>query len=89
VHDHSHYKGGDKRLVGAVLVNILLTIAQVVGGVLSGSLSLVADALHNLSDAAALRVALVARRIGRQPADAKRTFGYRRAVQYCVRHILP
>jgi len=79
VHDHDHSKGGDKRLVGAVLVNTLLTVAQVVGGVLSGSLSLVADALHNLSDAAALGVALVARRIARRPADTKRTFGYRRA----------
>ncbi len=79
MHDHGHAHGGDKRLVGAVLVNVLLTVAQVVGGVLSGSLSLVADALHNLSDAASLGIALVARRIARRPADTKRTFGYRRA----------
>ena len=79
MHDHGHTHGGDKRLVGAVLVNVLLTVAQIVGGVLSGSLSLVADALHNLSDAAALGIALVARRIARRPADARRTFGYRRA----------
>jgi cobalt-zinc-cadmium efflux system protein len=46
--------------------------------VLSGSLSLVADALHNLSDAGALLIALVARRIGRKPADRFQTFGYRR-----------
>ena len=79
MHAHGHAHGGDKRLVGAVLVNVLLTVAQVVGGVLSGSLSLVADALHNLNDAASLGVALVARRIARRPADTKRTFGYRRA----------
>ena len=79
MHDHGHAHGGDKRLVGAVLVNVLLTVAQVVGGVLSGSLSLVADALHNLNDAAALGIALVARRIARRPADNRRTFGYRRA----------
>ena len=79
MHDHGQAQGGDKRLIGAVLVNILLTVAQIVGGVLSGSLSLVADALHNLSDAAALGVALVARRIARRPADSKRTFGYGRA----------
>lgn len=65
--------------MGAILVNVLLTIAQVVGGLVSGSLSLVADALHNLSDAAALGVAFVARRIARRPADEKRTFGYQRA----------
>lgn len=79
MHDHGHSHNGDKRLVGAVLVNVLLTIAQIVGGILSGSLSLVADALHNLSDAGALVIALVARRIGRRPADRQRTFGYRRA----------
>ena len=79
MHDHGHAHGGDKRLVGAVLVNVLLTVAQVVGGVLSGSLSLVADALHNLNDAASLGIALVARRIARRPADSRRTFGYRRA----------
>ena len=79
MHDHGNGAGGDKRLVGAVLVNVLLTIAQVVGGLLSGSLSLVADALHNLNDAASLGIAIVARRIGRRPADSRRTFGYRRA----------
>ena len=79
MHDHVHVRGGDKRLVGAVLVNVLLTVVQVVGGILSGSLSLVADALHNLNDAAALGIALVARRIARRPADNRRTFGYRRA----------
>lgn len=79
MHDHGHAHGGDKRLVGAVAVNVLLTVAQVVGGLLSGSLSLIADALHNLSDAAALGIALVARRIARRPADSRRTFGYRRA----------
>ena len=78
-HGHGHAHGGDKRLMGAVVVNVLLTVAQVVGGVLSGSLSLIADALHNLNDAAALGIALVARRISRRPADSKRTFGYRRA----------
>lgn len=68
----------DSRLVGAIAVNGILTVAQVVGGALSGSLSLVADALHNLSDAGSLLIALVARRIGRRPADNSRTFGYRR-----------
>ncbi len=74
-------RGGqsDARLVGAICVNGALTIAQMVGGLLSGSLALVADALHNLSDAGALLIALVSRRIGRRPADHVQTFGYRRA----------
>ena len=49
------------------------------GGILSGSLALIADALHNLSDAIALIIAFAARRIARRPADDRMTFGYRRA----------
>ncbi len=70
---------GDRRLLLAIAANMLLTLAQVIGGIVSGSLSLVADALHNFSDASSLLIAWLARRIGRQPADELRTFGYRRA----------
>ncbi len=80
-HDHSHdeKKTGYKKLILAISVNVFLTLAQVVGGVLSGSLSLIADALHNLSDAASLGIALFARIIGNKPADKFKTFGYKRA----------
>lgn len=70
---------GERRLVFAVVVNLLLTLVQIVGGLLAGSLALVADALHNFSDAASLGLALFARRVSRRPADPRRTFGYRRA----------
>ncbi len=70
---------GERRLWWAVGANILLTLAQVVGGLISGSLSLIADALHNFSDAASLLIALVAIRIGRRPPDQFKTFGYKRA----------
>lgn len=70
---------GDRRLIAAIAVNMLLTLAQVIGGIVSGSLALIADALHNFSDAASLLIAWVARKIGRQPADHFRTFGYKRA----------
>mgnify|MGYP002701257267 CR=1 FL=1 len=70
---------GSKRLGIAVAINLLLTAAQVIGGVLSGSLSLIADALHNFSDAAGLLLALLARRISSRPADEHRTLGYGRA----------
>ncbi len=80
-HDHHHdLEGmGDRRLIWAIVINMVLTLAQVVGGILSGSLALIADALHNFSDAAALLIAWVARRIGRRPADSFKTFGYKRA----------
>lgn len=79
MHDHGRPQHGDRRLIAAVALNVLLTIAQIVGGVISGSLSLIADSVHNLNDAGALVVALVARRVARRPADARRTFGYVRA----------
>jgi cobalt-zinc-cadmium efflux system protein len=81
-HDHSHHDVdamGDQRLLVAIVINMLLTLAQVAGGIISGSLSLIADALHNFSDASSLLIAWVARKIGRQPPDAFKTFGYKRA----------
>lgn len=78
-HDHGSENMSDVRLVWAVIVNVALTFVQIMGGIVSGSLSLIADALHNFSDAAALGLALFARRIGRRPADKLMTFGYARA----------
>ena len=76
---HHHAPESDRGLKFAVAINLLLTFAQAIGGVMAGSLSLVADALHNLSDAAALGIALFARSISRMPADEFKTFGYQRA----------
>ena len=59
-------------------MNLLLTIVQIVGGIVSGSLALIADALHNFSDAISLIIAFVARRVARRPSDARMTFGYAR-----------
>ncbi|KJZ08839.1 cation transporter [Marinomonas sp. S3726] len=78
-HEHHHDQGSNSQLVMAVAVNVLLTIAQVIGGILSGSLSLIADALHNLSDAGAILVALIARNIGQRSATSSMTYGYKRA----------
>ena len=76
-HDHNH--SGDGKLSIAIFINILLTIAQIIGGLLSGSLSLIADALHNLSDAGAILIAIIARRIGNKSANKIMTYGYKRA----------
>lgn len=78
-HSHGSQDMSDSRLVWAVVVNVVLTVAQIVGGIVSGSLALIADALHNLNDAASLCLALFARRIGRRPVDKLMTFGYGRA----------
>ena len=79
-HDHHHIdpEAGDRRVFAAIAVNMGLTVAQVVGGIVSGSLALIADALHNFSDAISLIMAFAARKIARRPMDAEMTFGYGR-----------
>jgi cobalt-zinc-cadmium efflux system protein len=75
-HTHGEEHLSDRQLVFAVGINLLLTVAQIIGGIVSGSLALIADALHNFSDAASLGLAWYARRVGRRPADKLMTFGY-------------
>lgn len=76
--EHSAAAGG-KRLLISLVLNLTLTLAQIIGGLLSGSLSLLADAAHNGSDTAALGISYLARRISGRKADQRRTFGYQRA----------
>ena len=78
--DHSHIDptSGDRRVAIAIWANGILTVAQIVGGIIAGSLALIADAIHNFSDMASLVIAFGARKISRRPADEKMTFGYQR-----------
>lgn len=81
-HHHHHHvdpESGDAKVLLAVGVNLALTVVQIIGGIWAGSLALVADAIHNLSDAVSLGIAFAARKIARRPADAGMTFGYGRA----------
>ena len=91
-HDHDHPAGqgpaghshgiegrGDWQVAAAVATNLVLTAAQVAGGLMAGSVALIADAMHNLSDALALIIAFAARRIARRPAHPGMSFGYGRA----------
>jgi len=78
-HHHVDPDAGDARVLWAVIVNLGLTVAQTIGGILSGSLAMIADAVHNLSDALSLVIAFFARKIARRPADEAMTFGYGRA----------
>ncbi|MGR3572629.1 cation diffusion facilitator family transporter [Brevirhabdus sp.] len=79
-HDHAHIdpEAGDRKVGIAIAANLILTAAQLLGGIIAGSLALIADALHNFSDVASLVIAFGARKIARRPADARMTFGYRR-----------
>ncbi len=78
-HHHVDPEAGDGRVFWAVVVNLVLTVAQIIGGILSGSLALIADAIHNFSDAISLIIAFFARKIARRDATGDMTFGYGRA----------
>ncbi|MDB2681037.1 cation diffusion facilitator family transporter [Opitutales bacterium] len=82
-HDHNHSHGtenvSDGVLLWTVIVNLGLSVFEFVAGAISGSVALMADALHNTNDAAALLIAYIARKISRKGADGQYTFGYRRA----------
>lgn len=78
-HNHIDPNAGDARVFWAVVVNLGLTLVQIVGGIVSGSLALIADAIHNLSDAFALIIAFFARKIARRTPNEAMTFGYGRA----------
>jgi len=78
-HSHSHPDLKGRNLIISILLNIVITIAQVIGGLLSGSLSLLSDALHNFSDVISLIISFIANKLVKKEASLKKTFGYKRA----------
>lgn len=77
-HDHGARHAGERRLWIVLGLTATYMVAEVIGGLLTGSLALISDAAHMFTDSAALAVALAAIRIARRAADHKRTFGYYR-----------
>jgi cobalt-zinc-cadmium efflux system protein len=69
----------DKRLILSLVLNLVITLLQIAGGIVANSLGLLSDAAHNLSDVVALGLSLWAVRLGRRPATPRRTFAYKRA----------
>ncbi|MGK0385416.1 MAG: cobalt-zinc-cadmium efflux system protein [Patiriisocius sp.] len=78
-HDHAPPNLKGRKLLLSILLNIVITVAQVIGGLLSGSLSLLSDALHNFSDVLSLIVSYIADLYSKKEASLRRTFGYKRA----------
>lgn len=76
VHSHSHVNEGN--LLLATLLNLVITLVEIAGGIVSNSLALLSDALHNLSDTFATFIAYIATIIGKRRANPKKTFGYKR-----------
>jgi len=77
-HTHHHVQSG-KNLFITIILNIIITIAQITGGIFSGSLALLSDALHNFSDVMSLVIAWWAKRISLKENSEEKTFGYKRA----------
>lgn len=76
---HHHSVLSAKKLWWTILLNISITLAQFIGGVLSGSMALLSDAVHNLSDVVSLAVSYTANRLAHKKATTEKTFGYKRA----------
>lgn len=76
--NHHHHPVNEKHLLAATFLNGVITIVEIAGGILSGSLALLSDALHNLSDTFSTFIAYMATVIGKREANQKRTFGYKR-----------
>ncbi|HEY9122859.1 MAG TPA: cation diffusion facilitator family transporter [Bacteroidales bacterium] len=77
-HSHQrHSHAGDNLLIATVL-NITITIVEVAGGLLSNSIALLSDALHNFGDSIAVFLAYVSNKISQKGPSAKKTFGYKR-----------
>lgn len=66
-------------LIVSIVLNLVITVAQIIGGIISGSLALISDALHNFSDVLSLVFSLVAHKLSRRKASIDQTFGYKRA----------
>jgi len=76
---HHHHEVNGKNLLITIILNVIITLAQVVGGLLSGSLALLGDALHNFSDVLALVLTYVTSKIAKKETNHLKTFGYKRA----------
>lgn len=79
-HSHSHTELSGKNLLISIVLNIIITIAQLIGGFISGSLALISDAVHNFSDVISLVISYVANSLSKNKKQTKQyTFGYKRA----------
>lgn len=77
-HNHNHNVSG-KNLFITIVLNVIITLSQIIGGIMSGSLALLSDALHNFSDVLALVLTYWTNKIAKRDKNNYKTFGYKRA----------
>ncbi|MEO0571687.1 MAG: cation diffusion facilitator family transporter [Bacteroidota bacterium] len=78
-HDSLGHDMSGKNSGISIILNVLVTLVQIIGGLISGSLSLLSDAVHNFSDVVSLFVSLLANKLSKKKASVNNTFGYKRA----------
>jgi len=78
-HNHHHPEVKGKRLFLTILLNAGITVAELIGGIISGSISLISDAIHNFSDVLSLIISYSANKLARRDATERQTFGYKRS----------
>ena len=79
IHSHSHAKISGNKLLITIILNVAITIAQIIGGIISGSMALLSDASHNFSDVLSLIISYVATKLSSKENSLNQTFGYKRA----------
>lgn len=78
-HSHHHHEVSGKNIGIAVFLNILITVGQIIGGIISGSVALLTDALHNFSDVISLLLSYFTNRLAKRKSTVRQTYGYKRA----------
>lgn len=78
LHHHHDQQGQNRSLLLATLLNVLITVVEIIGGILSNSLALLSDAIHNFSDTLAILLAYVAGKVSKRKSNKRKTFGYKR-----------
>ncbi len=78
-HAHHHHQVSGQRLGLTIVLNVVITLGELVGGILSGSMALITDAAHNFSDVLSLIISYIANRIARRKATLRQTYGFGRS----------
>ncbi len=79
MNNHHCHSVNTRNIIFVIFLNFFITISEIVGGLLSSSLSLISDALHNFSDGVAILISYFALRLSQRKSTVQKTFGYKRA----------
>jgi cobalt-zinc-cadmium efflux system protein len=78
-HHHHHHQVSGKNLGWSIFLNVAITVAEAIGGIISGSMALLSDATHNFSDVISLVVSYIANKLTKRKATENQTYGFKRS----------